>query len=166
MSPTNAWAVRLVAPGPADRILEIGCGSGLATARIADALTTGRVTAIDRSATAVARASSRNADAIAAGRAHVVQATLAEFTAAEGFAKVLAVNVNLFWTGPSAGELASLSRLLAPSGTAWLCYDTPSRGAAERAAANLFAAGFTTETFAGPTPSSFCITVSHVPPTS
>ena len=50
-----AAAVDLLAPGDGERLLEIGCGTGQATALIC-ARTSARVVAIDRSDTAVARA--------------------------------------------------------------------------------------------------------------
>ena len=39
------------------------------------------------------------------------------------FGAVVAVNVNLFWTGTSTSELSLLSRLLAPSGRLWIAYN-------------------------------------------
>ena len=119
------WAVELLDVQPSDRILEIGCGAGHAIALICDQLKTGTITAIDRSATAVARASERNAACVAAGLARVEQQTLTNADLGRRFAKIFAINVNAFWTKPESSLLA-LSRLLQPKGLAHLVYEPPS----------------------------------------
>jgi SAM-dependent methyltransferase len=53
---------------PDSRVLEIGCGPGAAARAVADRLGTGHVLAIDRSATAIARARAAAADQLATGR--------------------------------------------------------------------------------------------------
>jgi ubiquinone/menaquinone biosynthesis C-methylase UbiE len=55
------WAVRTMAPGPDDHLLEIGCGPGVAVAHVCQRLAGGQILAIDRSATAIARAARRAA---------------------------------------------------------------------------------------------------------
>ncbi|MDF2743274.1 MAG: class SAM-dependent methyltransferase, partial [Actinomycetia bacterium] len=97
------WAVQVLDPAPGDQLLEIGCGPGVAVAAICQRLRDGRVVAIDRSATAIARATRRNGDCIASGRA-VLRTVALEDLAADGlpeagpgFDKVFAMNVNLFW---------------------------------------------------------------------
>ncbi|MEU0197764.1 MULTISPECIES: class I SAM-dependent methyltransferase [unclassified Streptomyces] len=146
-----SWAVRILDPAPDDRVLEIGCGRGVAVGLLCDRLTTGTVTAVDRSASAVAAARRRNREALAAGQAafHVRSLEEADF-AAGSFDKVLAVNVNLFWTRPADAELTALRRWLAPAGMLCLCWEPPDgsrageiAGKVERAVA---AAGFATRT--------------------
>lgn len=116
------WAVQTLAVEPTDRLLEIGCGGGVAVELISARLTTGRITAIDRSATMAERARRRNAAHIAAGRAsiHTAAFRAPDLSAAgldtERFDKIFAVNVNLFWTGPARDELALAARLLTPGG--------------------------------------------------
>ncbi len=139
-------AVDAVAVRPGDRVLEVGCGPGAAVALLCEA--GARVTAIDRSPVAVARARRRNAGHIAAGRAAVEQCALADLPpAGEPFDAVLAVNVNVFWTGPATAELAALRGRMRPGAVLHLCYEPPTAEAAGRAAAGvraaLTAAGFT-----------------------
>lgn len=56
------FAVALLDPGPADRVLEIGCGPGVAAAQVSDRSTGGRLLAIDRSEVAVRRTTLRCAE--------------------------------------------------------------------------------------------------------
>ena len=118
------WTVELLDVQPTDHLLEIGCGPGHAVALVCARLTRGTVTAIDRSATMVARARALNADAVAAGRARIEQQALTAVALGRRFAKVFAVNVNAFWASP-APSLAALDRVLRPDGAAYLVYEPP-----------------------------------------
>jgi protein-L-isoaspartate O-methyltransferase len=121
------WGVEQLAPAPADHVLEIGCGPGYGVALLCQKLARGSVTAIDRSALQVEKARSLNRECIASGRARVEAITLAEAPVALGkrFLKVLAINVNAFWTEPAA-SLSSLAALLRRGGRAFLVYEAPS----------------------------------------
>ncbi|QXJ22499.1 class I SAM-dependent methyltransferase [Actinomadura graeca] len=133
-----AWAVRTLAIEPADEVLEIGCGGGVAVALVCPGLGTGRITAIDRSATQTARAERRNAEDIAAGRA-VVRTAALETAAFDGerFDKIFAVNVNLFWVRDPAAELRVIGGILKPGGALYLFYEPPSADRAGQVAADL-----------------------------
>lgn len=142
------WAVALLAVAPEDRILEIGCGPGVAAARVCERLASGRLTAIDRSATAIERARVRNAAHVVAGRLALVHTDLASVAAPPArLDKAFAVNVNLFWTGPANAECAVLGRVLRPGGAVHLVYEGPGTGrdVAPAVAATLERHGFTTE---------------------
>jgi SAM-dependent methyltransferase len=127
-------AVAALGARPGEHVLEIGCGPGAAVALLCAAGV--RVTALDRSAVAVARTRQRNADHVEAGRAVVVCGALADLPA-DGplFDAALAVNVNVFWTGPATAELAALRARLRPGAALHLCYEPPTPAGSDRAAA-------------------------------
>jgi SAM-dependent methyltransferase len=154
------WAVRTMAPGPDDQLLEIGCGPGVAVAHVCQRLAGGQILAIDRSATAIGRAARRAAACVAAGRAVLRTAALESLTpedlldGREGFDKVFAMNVNLFWVRAPARELGLIRAVLKPGGTLFLFYGY-GRGRDEpRVPETLFDhladGGFTAEARTGP----------------
>jgi SAM-dependent methyltransferase len=155
------WAVQVLAPAAGDHLLEIGCGPGVAVAAICRRLTGGRVVAIDRSATAITRATRRNAGCIASGRAVLRTVALEDLDPSDlpeatgGFDKVFAMNVNLFWVRSPARELGLIRSLLRPGGTLSLFYGygTPGQGPATVPAAlldHLSDGGFAVEVLTGP----------------
>lgn len=147
-------AVALLAPQPGERVLEIGCGAGVALELVLERIGGTRdaagtpdaagtsdaagatgplVVGIDRSATAIARAARRNAAAVADGRLALHEAELAGFDEGAGrFDAAFAVNVNCFWTGDAAAELDVLRRLLARGGRLLLAWDAPVEGGGPR----------------------------------
>jgi tRNA A58 N-methylase Trm61 len=138
---------------PADRLLEIGCGSGATAAAVADRLTTGHLLAIDRAAGAVRRARRRTAAHRRAGRVDVRQLDITEDELpGESFDTVFAVNVSLFWLGAPADLFDRISRLLVPGGTFHVFAERPTRVAVEaigaRTASALREAHFTEVTVA------------------
>ena len=106
---------------PGDRVLEIGCGHGVAATLICEA--GGRLTAIDRSPKMIAAASSRNASYVEAGRAEFLVRHLEELDLGERrFDKVLAVRVGLFHREPERAR-ALVTPWLAESGEIASFYD-------------------------------------------
>ena len=106
---------------PDDRLLETGPGAGVAIAAISAQLTSGTITAIDRSAAAIERSKRRNEEMIALGTVALHHLPIEEADFPDGsFTKVFAVNVNLFWVNDPAREVALLRRLLGPGGTLYL----------------------------------------------
>ena len=68
LSPRLAAVVDALPLWPEARVLEIGCGPGAATRAVAGRLTSARILATDRSATAIVQARSSCAAEIASGR--------------------------------------------------------------------------------------------------
>jgi SAM-dependent methyltransferase len=140
-------AAELLDPGSDERVLEIGCGRGALASLLVDRV--GHYVGIDRSATATGAAARRIPAAIASGRAEVLTVALADLDpGARGpVDRVLAINVNVFWTGPATWELAILSALLSPGGTLDLVYGSdggiePRPDIADRLVAHLVDGGF------------------------
>lgn len=156
------WAVQLLDVSPGDEILEIGCGPGVAVSLVCDRLAGGRITAVDRSAIAIRRATQRNAGHVASGRAVLRQVDLAGLAlVGQHFDKVFAINVNLFWVRPADVELLLIKDLLRPGGVLRLIYETPGEEQAGPVTAAVTAAlakhGFETTVTAGSSPSLLCI---------
>jgi SAM-dependent methyltransferase len=117
------WAVDTLALDPADRVLEVGCGHGVAVSLFCERLTSGRITAIDRSQKMIEMATRRNRGHIAGGTAVLKTAALetADF-GNERFDKVFAFNVAPFWLQPT-DSLGIVRRHLAPAGAVHLFWD-------------------------------------------
>lgn len=114
----NSWVVSLLDVQPADRVLEIGFGPGLAIAELGRRVgASGHVYGIDRSDVMLRRATRRNAAAIRDGRVTLIRASVEELPPAlDGpFNAIFAVNSLGFWTAP-AERLEGLRRRLAPGG--------------------------------------------------
>lgn len=125
VSPRILAAIDLLAPRPRERLLEIGCGTGQAIQAVIERQSTTAVYAIDRSGTAVARARTVNAAAIAAGRVSIARGDIERGPVAPGgFDRVFAIRVNSFWTRPGLA-LPHVVRSLRPGGEAWILYDGP-----------------------------------------
>jgi ubiquinone/menaquinone biosynthesis C-methylase UbiE len=114
----NKWVVSLLDVQPADRVLEIGFGPGLAIAELARRVgVSGHVYGIDHSDVMLRQAARRNAAAIAAGRVTLTKASVDHLPPALGdpFDAILAVNSLGFWPAP-AERLGELRRRLRPGG--------------------------------------------------
>jgi trans-aconitate methyltransferase len=132
------WVVEALAVGPADRLLEIGCGGGTATALVAERLQGGRILAVDRSASAVRRARARNAARISSGSVEVRHLDIVAAELPDGsFDTMFAVNVSLFWLATPPDLVDRLRRLLAPAGTLHVFAERPTRAAVEAIAAKV-----------------------------
>jgi SAM-dependent methyltransferase len=115
------WAVDTLALDPAGRVLEVGCGHGVAVSLVCERLTSGRITAIDRSKKMIEMAARRNREHVAGGKAVLKAAALeqADF-GDERFDKVF--NVAPFWLQPKQA-LGIVRPHLAPEGAVYLFWD-------------------------------------------
>lgn len=112
----NAWIVQLLDIQPADHILEVGCGPGLAIQGFAARAKEGLVAGIDPSPIMVEQARKRNAAAIKAGRVEIQQGEASTLPYPDAsFDKVVAVHVIYFWSD-AVVTLQELRRVLQPGG--------------------------------------------------
>lgn len=144
------WAVETLDVAPGDHVLEVGCGHGVAVSLLCERLTSGRITAIDRSPKMIALAERRNREHVDAGRA-VLQAVALEDAdlGDERFDKVFAFNCAPFWLQPQAA-LDTVGRHLAPGGALHVFWDArrsqgTGRDLAELLADRIRAGGWTVD---------------------
>lgn len=117
------WAVETLALDPGDRVLEVGCGHGVAVSLVCERLTSGQITAIDRSKKMIEMATRRNREHVAEGRAVLRTTALEEADFGnERFDRVFAFNVAPFWLQPE-DALGIVRRHLAPGGVVYLFWD-------------------------------------------
>jgi ubiquinone/menaquinone biosynthesis C-methylase UbiE len=111
--------------GPNDRVLEVGCGHGVAATFVCERLEGGHLIAVDRSSKMIEAASRRNAAYIEAGKAEFLVATLEDLDLGDRrFDKILAVRVGLFHREPERARRI-VERWLAPGGTFLAGCDAP-----------------------------------------
>lgn len=159
------WAVDVLDIHSDQRILEIGCGPGVAAGLVAERLTTGQMVAVDRSATAISRAAARNPTYIDTGRLTLLTTDLAGYEhTGPPFDTIFAMNVNVFWTGPADHEWATIDKLLRPGGSLFLFYGygpsdpaTTGRDITGSLQTRLSDLGYTPSTISTPDKSSICV---------
>ena len=110
---------------PGDRVLEIGCGHGVAATFVCERLDGGKLTAADRSPKMIAAAETRNARFVADGHAEFLVASLEDLDLGERrFDRIFAVRVGLFHREPERAR-ALAERWLAPGGSLRAFFDAP-----------------------------------------
>jgi SAM-dependent methyltransferase len=144
------WAVETLSVRPDDRLLEVGCGHGVAVSLVCERLDGGNVLAIDRSATMIDAATRRNAAHVAAGRASFQVASLHEADLGDmRFDIVYAIHVPVLLRGDPRRELEIVRPHLAAGGRFALPFQPLDPASTEptlqRLAGMLGAAGFVVE---------------------
>jgi cyclopropane fatty-acyl-phospholipid synthase-like methyltransferase len=126
----NRWTVDRLDPTSGDRVLEIGCGPGIALGLL---LSRARVTAVgvDHSKLMIANAGRRNAKAVKAGRLKLIVGTIDDIPADQApFNKAFSINVIQFVDQEAFA--ARIHGLLKPGGTLATTYQ-PRHAKATRA---------------------------------
>ncbi|SFQ99048.1 Methyltransferase domain-containing protein [Lentzea waywayandensis] len=125
MSERLRGVVGQLAIRPGDRVLEIGCGQGVAATLVCELLSTGTLTAIDRSTKMIEAATRRNAPYVASGKAEFLIASLEDMNLGDRrFDLVFAVRVGLFHRDPGRAN-ALLEPWLAPGARVLSFFDVP-----------------------------------------
>jgi ubiquinone/menaquinone biosynthesis C-methylase UbiE len=117
-----SWVVDVLGVEPQDRILEVGCGHGVAVSLVCERLDGGWITAVDRSPKMIAMAESRNrshTDKVRFVAASLEDADLGE----EAYDKAFAVHVAALHRPGRALEV--VRRRLAPDGRLYLFGQEP-----------------------------------------
>ncbi len=114
--PLTNWAIGLMGVQPADQVLDIGCGAGMAIQLLAQIAAEGFVAGVDYSEDMVQQARKRNAPAVRAGRVQILHGDVALVPYDdESFDKVIAVETFYFWPDPVA-NLREVRRVMRPGG--------------------------------------------------
>jgi SAM-dependent methyltransferase len=112
----SRWAVRLLAIQPSDRVIELGCGPGVAIAALANTAIRGQVVGVDHSPVMIRQARRRNRAAVRAGRVRLIISPVENLSISDGrFDAALAVNTVGMWPDPTV-RLREIARLLRPRG--------------------------------------------------
>jgi ubiquinone/menaquinone biosynthesis C-methylase UbiE len=112
----NRWVVEQLDLAAGSRVLEIGCGPGLAVEEIAARFPQSTVVGTDRAPIMLQQARRRNATAIREGRVEIreMDANALPYPDAS-FDTIVAIHVLYFWPDPVA-TLQALRRVLRPGG--------------------------------------------------
>jgi len=111
---------------PDDRVLEIGCGHGVAATLVCERLAGGRLTAVDRSPKMIEAATRRNAAHVEAATAEFLVAAFEDLDLGDRrFDKIFAVRVGLFHREPGRAR-GIADRWVAPGGRVYSFFDAPS----------------------------------------
>jgi len=114
--PLTRWAMDFMDVQPADHVLDIGCGSGMAIKLLAQIAVDGFVAGVDYSEDMVQQARKRNAAAVQSGRVEVKHGNVVALPYDdESFDKVIAVETFYFWPDPIA-NLKEVRRVMKPGG--------------------------------------------------
>jgi ubiquinone/menaquinone biosynthesis C-methylase UbiE len=116
------WTVDLLQIDPDDRVLELGCGPGVALEHVGRRLQSGVVVGIDHSLVMIKQAARRNREAIATGRVLLRLGGVEDVRVLDGpFTKILSINVIQFM--PDLTLFFQLLRTkLAPGGSVGTTY--------------------------------------------
>lgn len=150
IAPRHQAAVAALALKGDETVLEIGCGHGVAARLVLEQLTSGRVTALDRSQKMIDMVAAGSPEAVASGQLRLRAQALEEADfGGETFDAILAVNVDFnLRLGTRWPDM--LKALLKPGGRVVLAFDPPpdsnkGHAFAGKSLDRLTAAGFTAE---------------------
>jgi SAM-dependent methyltransferase len=119
--------IRLLDVRDADRILEVGCGAGLAIRMIAERNDACRIDGLDFSPLMVRKAERNNRLFIVQGRVKIIPGDISNHAfKEESYSKIFAINVIYFWPDLET-ILTRLNRLLASRGRLVVFMSSPER---------------------------------------
>jgi SAM-dependent methyltransferase len=121
------WMLEVLDINPSDKVLEVGCGTGVAAEMIAPFLDAGHLLAIDRSQIMIDKAMKRNTAHVKKGKISFQTIELTSLPKGDHeYSKIFAFNVNLFWTQKTILEDSKILRShLEKKGLLYLFYQPP-----------------------------------------
>lgn len=135
------WALGILKLKPNHKVLEIGCGVGLAVEMIAPKLKDGYIVAIDKSQPMIQKAIKRNGEFVKPNKAKFYRSELVDFSYDHAFDKVFCFNVNLFWTQKNISlESKTIKSILAKKGSLYLLFGPMFPGGYKKIVTNVKAA--------------------------
>ena len=126
-SERQRWAVGVLDVRPSDRLLEVGCGHGVAVSLACERLVDGRIVGVDRSPKMTRLAARRNARFVAAGKAEIRTGLFERLDLGGPYDKVFAFHVAAFWRRP-AEMLGRTAAILGRGGALYLFNQLPGWG--------------------------------------
>jgi SAM-dependent methyltransferase len=130
----SLWVLSLLELSAADRVLELGFGSGSDIQRVAARLPNGLVAGIDHSDSMFRMATLKNTAAIRAGHVKLCQGSASHLPyESSSFDVAFSINVAQFWD-PPAEVAREIRRVLKPGGRVALAVQPRSKGADEATA--------------------------------
>jgi ubiquinone/menaquinone biosynthesis C-methylase UbiE len=112
----TVWVIDLMNVQASDRVLDVGCGGGMAVRLLARRATSGFVAGMDYSEEMVRQATRRNAEAVRRGQVEIKAGDVLALPYADAsFDKVCGIETFYFWPDPMAG-LREVRRVLKPGG--------------------------------------------------
>jgi ubiquinone/menaquinone biosynthesis C-methylase UbiE len=110
------WTVDLLALSRGQRVLEIGCGPGVALKACLRVLNEGAAVGVDHSDVMISQARRRNSQAVESERLELIRGTIDDLPADENpFDRIFSINVIQF-AGDKEAFIASCVKRLAPNG--------------------------------------------------
>ncbi|MFF3767033.1 class I SAM-dependent methyltransferase [Streptomyces sp. NPDC001922] len=127
----TVWAVEHMDVRRSQRVLDVGCGGGMAVKLLSERTPQGFVAGVDYSMDMVSQAVRRNADAIARRRVEIRHGDSAELPYEDAsFDHVSAIETFYFWPDPMRG-LAEAHRVLRPGGQVAITLEMSREAAAD-----------------------------------
>jgi len=118
------WGLGHVQIGKTFTILDVGCGGGRTIGKLAALAPEGKVHGVDYSAESVAASRRENANAIAAGRVEIEQASVSHLPFQDDhFDLVVSVESQYYWPRP-VEDMREVRRVVKPGGRVLLILET------------------------------------------
>jgi SAM-dependent methyltransferase len=140
-SARQAWIVEQIPLVGSERVVELGCGHGVAGSLLCDRLPDGSYLGIDRSSKMVAAAERRTRAYVEAGRAGFQTATVLDAAWPDAVDLVLAIHLPVLDRGDPTAELGVVRSRLRPDGRLYVGFQPLDPAAVERGIERLSALG-------------------------